>query len=92
MSEETKGRAIPALWFNHKGCGPDHFMLEVQPLKALKDGDELVCPPSLGIRVRCGELVILGGDMVDGEFNLHREQVEELHRQLGEWIASDISR
>jgi hypothetical protein len=76
------------LWFDSNGCGPDHFYLEVYPFKELRDGDELVAAASLGLRVRAGDLVILGRGMIDGGFNLDREQVDRLHQQLGAWLAN----
>lgn len=87
-SEPSTGR-VPVLWFDSKGCGPDHFYLEVFPFKELRDGDELVAPPSLGLRLRAGDLVILGRGMIDGGFNLGREQVAAFHQQLGAWLASN---
>lgn len=85
-SDPSTGR-VPALWFDSKGCGPDHFYLEVFPFKELRDGDKLVAPPSLGLRLRAGDLVILGRGMIDGGFNMERAQIAELHRQLGAWLA-----
>lgn len=76
---------IPALWFNSKGHGPDELALELHPFAAEEDG---AIPASLGIRVRVDGLVIQAGPLVDGGFNMHRNQVDELHRQLGEWLAA----
>lgn len=77
---------IPALWFDAKGCGPDELALQLHPFASEMDGE---IPASLGIRVRAGELVIGAGPLVDGGFNLHRDQVAELHRQLGAWLEEN---
>lgn len=91
-AETLEKPRIPALWFDAKGCGPDQMFLELYAFKALMDGETLVAPPHLGLRVRAGNLVIMGASLVDGGFYLGREQVEELHRQLGAWLSSDTSK
>ncbi len=80
---------IPALWFTSMGGGPDNMCLELHPLDELRDGADLVCPATLGLMVRAGQLVILGAAMIDGGFQLGREQVEQLHRALGAWLAKN---
>ncbi len=87
----TTKTKIQALWFDSKGCGPDLFDLQLQPMKTLMDGEHVVAPASLGLRVRAGDLVILGHRMIDGGFNLHRDQVEELHRQIGAWLEDTMT-
>ncbi len=77
---------IHALWFDHRGHGPSEFRLELHPFASEMDGE---IPATLGIRVRAGDLVIAGGDLVDGGFNLHRSMAEELHRQLGAWLKAN---
>jgi hypothetical protein len=83
-----KTSTIPALWFDRDGCGPDHFGLHLKPVKPDMGG---AIPAALGILVRAGDLVIKGGAMVDGGFYLHREEVAELHKQLGEWLKNNES-
>jgi hypothetical protein len=80
---ENLANLIPVLWFGPKGTGPDEMALQLHPFPAELDGR---IPASLGIRVRGGEIVIGAASMVDGGFNLGREQVVELHHQLGEWL------
>lgn len=74
---------IPVLWFNSRGCGPDELALELHPFPAEFGGR---IPAYLGLRVRGDGLVIGAGALVDGGFNLGREQVEQLHRALGAWL------
>jgi hypothetical protein len=81
----TTNKPIHALWFDRNGCGPDHFKIELQPMKQLKDGGDLVCPATLGLRLRAGELVILGASMIDGGFMLDREQ---LQKQIDAWLEA----
>lgn len=88
MSEPTKPQRIPTLWFDREGCGPDHMFLELHPFRSEMDGK---IPAALGIRVRAGELVIIGRPLVDGGFNMQREQIAELHRQLGAWLDADAA-
>lgn len=88
MSNKNKPDVIPVLWFNRNGCGPDEMAIELEPLPALMDGTDLVAPATLGLRVRSGGFVMLGEPMVDGGFQLASEQVADLHRQLGAWLAS----
>lgn len=71
---------IPALYFDEGGLGPDHVYLEVFPIR----GDEIM-KPSLSLRVRAGEFVRLAP--IDGGYFMERNQVEALHRALGEWLA-----
>ncbi len=82
---------VPVLWFDAKGRGPDELAFQLHPFPAERDG---AIPASLGIRVRAGELVIGAGSLVDGGFNLGREQVETLYRLLGQWlgVAADKER
>ncbi len=84
MSDRTT--TIPVLWFNSTGSGPDEMALELRPFKSEKGG---AIPATLGVQVRVAGLVIVGIDMVDGGFYLHRDQVAELHRQLGEWLEAN---
>ncbi len=86
-AQQEDAARIPVLWFTRKGGGPDEMFLELEPLKELRDGADLVCPATLGLRVRAGELVILGAPLVDGGFQFARDQVADLHRQLGAWLA-----
>lgn len=90
--EQGDAARIPALWFTSKGGGPDEMFLELEPLKELRDGSDLVAPATLGLRVRAGELVILGAALIDGGFQFAREQVEQLHRGLGAWLARNPPR
>lgn len=78
---------IHVLWFTRSGGGPDEMFLELQPLKELRDGSRLVAPPTLGLRVRAGELVILGAALIDGGFQMDRAQAQNLHDQIGAWLA-----
>lgn len=43
---------IPVLWFDSKGCGPDEFALQLNPRPELRDGDEIICKPTLGLMIR----------------------------------------
>lgn len=82
----TKHQKIPALWFTSKGGGPDELALELHAFAPELDGK---IPPRLGIRVRADGLVINAALMVDGGFYMAPEQVAELHRQLGAWLAAN---
>jgi len=75
---------IHVLWFDSKGCGPDQFHLQLKPMPP-DEGR----PANLGLMVRAGELVILGRPMINGGFLVHRTQVAELHRQMGEWLEAN---
>lgn len=83
-TDDTSG--IPVLWFNAKGMGPDELTLELQSFASEMGGRT---PAFLGIRVRAFGLVIGGAPLVDGGFNLHRDQVAELHRQMGAWLEAN---
>ena len=79
---------IETLWFDYRGYGPSNLCLELQPIPPdhFEDG---VIPASLGVRVRLASdgLVMLHDQaMVDGGFNIPREEVEKLHAQLGAWL------
>jgi hypothetical protein len=76
---------IPVLWFDNRGCGPDHLALELHPFPAELGGRISAC---LGLRVRAGDLAIGAAGLIDGGFNLGREQVAALHRALGAWLDS----
>lgn len=78
MAETTR---IPALYFDKDGLGPDHTALEVFPVR----GDN-VMPPALSLRVRAIGFVMRA--QVDGGYFMQREQVEQLHKALGEWLAN----
>ena len=84
----SKQPTITALWFNAKGYGPDEFELQLQPLASDLDG---AIPATLGIRVRVHPdgIVIGAHQMIDGGFMLSRDDVAELHRQLGAWLEGD---
>lgn len=87
MTDPTNDKSrIPVLWFDAKGMGPDEFALEFQSFPSDMGGR---IPAFLGIRVRAAGLVIAGASLVDGGFNLHRDQVAELHRQLGAWLEAN---
>jgi hypothetical protein len=77
---------IPVLWFGPKETGPDELALQLHPFPTEFDGES---PASLGISVRGGETVIGLESMFDGWFNLRREQIVELHRQLGAWLEKN---
>lgn len=77
---------IPVLWFDREGCGPDELALELHHFPAQTDMD---IPAWLGLRVRARGIVINAAKMVDGGLNLHREQVVELHAQLGKWLEEN---
>ena len=77
---------IPVLWFDRRGNGPDELALELHNFPSDLEGR---IPAYLGIRVRAGEIVIGAGPLVDGGFNLHRDQVADLHRQLGAWLEAN---
>jgi len=86
MSDDDK---IPALWFDRSGNGPDHLAIELHPFPAELEGR---IPAWLGLRVRANDPVleaVAPCPLVDGGFNLHREQVEQLHRQLGAWLEAN---
>lgn len=83
------GPYIPALWFDANGCGPSDLALQLHPLGADLDG---AIPATLGLRIRSGTAthgLIYGsaGELIDSGFMMHRSQAEELHRQLGAWLA-----
>lgn len=80
---------ISVLWFDSKGCGPDEFALQLNPLPELKDGDEVICKPTRGLMIRPRQVVILGRAMINGGFQMHRASVADLHRQLGEWLTAN---
>ncbi len=72
---ERKDRDIHALWFDKNGCGPDELMLQ---LKSSADKPY----PALGMRVQANGIVLGVG------FMNHRDEIAELHRQLGAWLSS----
>lgn len=80
--------AIPALWFTPEGYGPSEIALRLHPFPAARPGR---IPASLGLRVvlPSADAIVYVSGLVDGGFNLGREQVVELHRQIGEWLAQD---
>lgn len=86
------GTPISALWFDHKGCGPSELALQIFPIDSAMDG---AIPASLMLRVKAetdpnGDAIIYetAGPLIDSGFGLEREQVEELHRQTGGWLAA----
>lgn len=85
LKVDKKVDTIPVLWFDSSGRGPDELALELHPFPAELDGK---IPAFLGIRVRAGDIVIGASALVDGGFNLGREQATELHRQLGAWLGA----
>lgn len=70
---------VAALYFDADGLGPDHVYLDVFPIR----GDEVMAP-ALSLRVRAGGLVMRA--QVDGGYFMQREQVESLHKALGQWL------
>jgi len=82
----TKRERIPVLWFDRRGCGPDQFAIELHPFPAELEGK---IPAHLGLRVRAGDAVIVGGDLIDGGFYIGREQAEQLHHGLGAWLEAN---
>lgn len=87
--DRPKHDPIPVLWFNCRGSGPDEFALQLNPLDKLMDGDRLVAPPTLGLMIRPGELVLLGREMINGGFQMDRAGVAKLHAQMGAWLAAN---
>lgn len=77
---------VPVLWFDSKGCGPDEFTLELRPFPPDLGG---AIPAHLGIQVRAGSLVILGGALIDGGFYLDRTSAAALHAQIGAWLDAN---
>ena len=94
MRAMAEQRPIPALWFDAKGYGPSELALQLHPFAAEKDG---AIPASLGLRIRMdqhefGAMAMPNAAvLIDSGFNLGREQVYELHRALGEWLAATSS-
>lgn len=87
---QTTNDMIPALWFDKLGCGPSDLAIQLHPFPAERDGK---IPASLGLRIRgapprAGARIIYGAadELVDSGFNLERAQVEQLHRQIGNWL------
>lgn len=72
---------ISTLYFDKDGLGPDHVYLEVFPIR----GDKIM-KPALSLRVRAGDMVMRAP--VDGGYFMEREQVEALHKALGEWLSN----
>lgn len=78
---------IPVLWFTPDRGGPDALALQLHHFPAELDGR---IPAWLGLRVKANLSFILNaGPMIGGGFNLHRNQVVELHGQLGAWLAAN---
>lgn len=86
MPNDNRSR-VPVLWFDRNGCGPDHLFLEVTPQAALQEGPDLIAPASLGLRIRGGELVLMGQAMLDGGFMIDRQSVATLHQEIGKWLS-----
>lgn len=90
MSDEKKP-AVPALWFDKDGCGPDclairphHFKSKVMPSGGLIEA-------TLGLRIesRPDSLPVLlesGRRMVEGGFVMDRESVQQLAAGLDDWL------
>lgn len=83
---------IPALWFDVRGRGPSELALQLRPFAAEMDGR---IPVSLDIQVHastepgCGALIYgTAGELICSAFQLQRVQVEQLHRELGAWLAA----
>ncbi len=81
---------IDALWFDYRGYGRSELRLALLPIPPghFEGG---VIPASLGMRVRlAGDGLVMPDDqaMVNGGFNLPRDEVEKLHAQLGAWLES----
>lgn len=76
---------VSALYFDKDGLGPDHVYLELFPVRG--DG---VMDPALTLRVRAGEFVMRA--QVDGGYFMQRQQVQELHDALAQWLASPPNR
>lgn len=80
---ETK--TIPVLWFTATGAGPNEFKFKLRDFPS-----EVGEPSALGMQVKAAGLVIGdAGALIDGGFYFHREQIAELHRQLGAWLDAD---
>lgn len=87
MSSDKKDfTVVPALWFDKNGCGPSelafHLRSFVEP-RGFMD--------ALGIQVKVNDGGMVGpraGELIGAGFLIHRDQVADLHRQLGEWLAS----
>lgn len=89
---------IPALWFDKKGYGPSELALQLHPFEATMDGG---VPASLGLRIRAADPfkiedpptvitpMVWDATLVDSGFLLAREQIETMHRQMGEWLAAN---
>lgn len=90
MSNKPNDITIPVLWFTAQGMGPSELALQLHPFPSEMEGR---IPAALGIRVRSApDGLVFVSDMVGGGFNLHRDQVAELHKQLGEWLAANAAR
>lgn len=89
-SAPAAAHPVPVLWFCRKGLGPSELALEVHRFASALAG---AIPASLMLRVRAVHDGMVMPDaargVIDGGFNLEREQVAELHRQLGAWLAGD---
>ncbi|MGN6107070.1 MAG: hypothetical protein ACTHU0_18330 [Kofleriaceae bacterium] len=84
--------AIPAMWMDEDGVGPDGIVLVLQHwpppelAAALSRPDPRVL---LVVHPEAGEMYASKiGALFGGALDLHRESVADLHRQLGEWLAA----
>lgn len=94
MSDKAKQPLIPALWFDANGCGPSELALWFYSFAAEKGG---AIPASLGLGIvmdehEQGAMVMPNAAvLIDSGFNLGRDQVADLYRTLGEWLAANPS-
>lgn len=71
---------IPALFFDKDGLGPDEVALESTPVRQIHPKDR----PALSLRIRSNGLAMRAP--IDAGFFMYREQVLELHTELGAWL------
>jgi hypothetical protein len=86
---------IPALWFDAKGYGPTAWSICVRSFDT-ELGRESEIDQQLGIRIQgpsgMGKTLLAVNPthhaLLDSVFLMRRENIEELHRQLGAWLAA----
>ena len=78
---------IYALYFDKNGCGPAPLSLALRNFPAVCERDE----DHLGVQFKAEGLSIIASP-AEGGLCMSREDVEQLHRKLGEWLNARASK
>ncbi|MGN6106661.1 MAG: ead/Ea22-like family protein [Kofleriaceae bacterium] len=84
--------AIPAMWTDEDGAGPDGIVLVIEHWPPPEIAEALSHPDHrvfLVVHAEAGEAYVSKiGSVFGGAIQLHHESVADLHRELGEWLAA----